>query len=214
MEEALNSEEWLVAIEAELGNILDYDVVGKTTPHPDDKPLRAKIVLNRKRGPDGAIAGYKARLVALGCGQRAGKGYGEAFAPVCREETIRVLLHVAASKELHTHQLDIDAAYPNAPLQERIVIEVPRMFRSRFCASRRHCTDCEAGWKRVVCRDTEDPEGTRMDQGKVDPCLFTRMEGSETEYLALYVDGIVVLATPSEERTQAIKGELGGPCSR
>ena len=217
MEEALNSEEreeWLVAIEAELRNILDYDVVEKTTPHPDDKPLRAKIVLNRKRGPDGAIVRYKARLVALGCGQRPGKDYGETFAPVCREETIRVLLHVAASKGLHTHQLDIDAAYLNAPLQERIVIEMPRMFRSRFCGPNETLRlkkalyglkQAGSAWYAEIRKTLKELGWT---QGKVDPCLFTRMEDSETEYLALYVDDIV-LATPSKERTQAIKGELG-----
>ncbi len=58
-----------------------YDVV----PRPENrKILGSKWVLRIKRGPDGTIQKYKARVVAQGFTQTEGVDYDETFAPVLR----------------------------------------------------------------------------------------------------------------------------------
>jgi len=52
-----------------------------------DKPsgrraLRTNVILEYKFKQDGTLDRYKARLVALGCGQRPGRDYHETWAPV------------------------------------------------------------------------------------------------------------------------------------
>ena len=63
------------------------------------KTVGSKWVFKEKLGPDGSIESYKARLVAQGHLQQQGLDYDEAFSPVVRAESIRILLAVAAAKK-------------------------------------------------------------------------------------------------------------------
>jgi hypothetical protein len=50
------------------------------------KPIKTKWILKKKRFLDGWLDSFKARLIALGCRQIEGIGYGERFAPVATFE--------------------------------------------------------------------------------------------------------------------------------
>lgn len=68
-----------------------------------DKPKDRKIVglkwvFKTKHNPDNSINKYKASLVVTGYEQILGIDYSEAFAPVARLETIRLLLAISAQK--------------------------------------------------------------------------------------------------------------------
>jgi hypothetical protein len=59
------------------------------------KPEKAKVIpckwgFKLKKGIDGIPDRYKARLVAKGFAETYGENYDETFAPVVREETIRM----------------------------------------------------------------------------------------------------------------------------
>jgi len=68
-----------------------WDIVSR----PKDKK-KCKWVFNIKNDPSTEQKRYKARLVALGYGQRPGVDYIETFAPVVRTETIRLLFSISA----------------------------------------------------------------------------------------------------------------------
>lgn len=215
--EALDSnerDEWNTAINCELRNLREYKVFERLPASPGDKPIKTKFVLTRKRGPNGEILKYKARLVALGYKQRAGTDYGETFAPVCREESIRILIHLATVKNLLIHQIDVDAAYLNAELKEKVLIEPPKLIRDKLCGPNETLRLKKAlyGLKQAGYEWYQTIRGTLRElgwtQGKVDPCLFTRERQNKTEYLALYVDDILVVA-PTKEDIDKIKNELG-----
>jgi hypothetical protein len=102
-----------------------YEVV----PRPKDrKVVGSKWVFRIKRGPDGSIQKYKARIVAQGFTQIEGIDYDETFAPVAKLASLRVILAIAAEKNLEMHQMDVKSAYLNGTLTNEIFMTAPPGF--------------------------------------------------------------------------------------
>lgn len=89
-----------------------------------DKPSNRPIVpckwIFKKRNADGKISRYKARLVAKGFSQVKGVDYTETFSPVVRGSTLRLLLALAAKRNMEIEHLDVDTAFLNGELEEEI----------------------------------------------------------------------------------------------
>ena len=86
------------------------------------------MIFKKKMRPDGTIEKYKARLVAKGYTQKEGEDFFDAFPPVARTATIRVLLVLAASYGLLVHQIDVKTTFLYGELEEKIFMEQPDGF--------------------------------------------------------------------------------------
>jgi hypothetical protein len=75
--------------------------------------MGCKWVFKKKLRPDGTIDKYKAILVFKGYTQTEGEDFFDSYSPVARLTTICVLLLLAASHGLLTHQMDIKTAFLN-----------------------------------------------------------------------------------------------------
>jgi len=62
------------------------------------KVLDAKWVLKTKKNSDGSLERYKARLCIRGFRQQHEVDYFDTFSAVCRYESLRLLLAMAATK--------------------------------------------------------------------------------------------------------------------
>jgi len=97
-----------------------------TTPKPADvKVLPLKWIYKAKKNLQGHVARYKARLVAQGFLQEWGTDYLDTYSPVAKFTSIRILLAISAQLGLQVHQMDVDTAFLNAPLDEEIWVQVP-----------------------------------------------------------------------------------------
>ncbi len=66
---------------------------------------------------------YKARLVAKGYDQEQGIDYCETFAPVIKQQSLRLLLATSIKENLIIHHVDISTAFLNGILEEEVYIE-------------------------------------------------------------------------------------------
>ena len=81
------------------------------------KALQNKWVFRVKDEIDGSKR-YKARLVVKGFQQKKGIDYNEIFSPVVKMTTIRMVLGIVASEDLHLEQLDVKTAFLHGDLNK------------------------------------------------------------------------------------------------
>ena len=87
-------------------------------------PAGHKIVGSRWVYKVKADKSYKGRVVVLGWGQVPGVDYGGTFAPVCRLQSIRMVLAIAAEFDLECWQLDYNTAFLNAKVEEDVYVKM------------------------------------------------------------------------------------------
>jgi hypothetical protein len=83
--------------------------------------ITLKWVFKLKRDEAGAIVKHKARLVARSFLQKEGIDFNDAFAPVARMESVR-LLALSAQKGWHVHHMDVKSAFLNDDLKEEVYV--------------------------------------------------------------------------------------------
>ena len=121
-----NSEEWLQAMLTELGS---FTTTGTFTPV--DRPTKAKVIGGKWtfrvkwKGGTSPVE-FKARYVAQGFTQRKGIDFVNTWAPTAKMTTARVLLHIAASEDMHIHAMDVSSAFLQGDLQETVYLEPPK----------------------------------------------------------------------------------------
>ena len=101
-----------------------------------DKPHGVKIIglkwiFKVKKNADGTINKFKARLVAKGYVQELGIDFEEAFAPVARIETIRLLISLASAHDWEIHHLDVKTAFLYGELSEEVYVSQPEGFEKK-----------------------------------------------------------------------------------
>ena len=71
---------------------------------------------------------YNARLVAQGWNQVPGQDCGSTFAPVCRLQSVRMVLAIAAEMYWEVCQLDVKTAFLYADIEEEVLVALPPSF--------------------------------------------------------------------------------------
>ena len=66
---------------------------------------------------------FKARLVVKGYSQRKGIDYAEIFSPVVKLTSIRILLSIVASENLHLEQMDVKTAFLHRDVDKEIYMQ-------------------------------------------------------------------------------------------
>nr|DAD40346.1 TPA_asm: hypothetical protein HUJ06_014669 [Nelumbo nucifera] len=118
--EAIKSQCWKDAMALEI-KALEQNNTWVLTDLPTGKRLiGCKWIFKTKYHADGSIERYKARLVANGYTQQNGIDYLDTFSLVAKITTIRTLFAVAAIKNWHLHQLDINNAFLHGDLHEEV----------------------------------------------------------------------------------------------
>lgn len=83
----------------------------------------------KRKASTGEIYRYKSRLNIGGHKQREGLDYEQTYAPVVTWPAIRLLLSLVLLNKWHTRQIDYVQAYPQAPIDRPMYMEIPNGFQ-------------------------------------------------------------------------------------
>jgi hypothetical protein len=114
-------------MQEELNNFKRNEV-WSLVPRPKKNVVGTKWVFRNKQDEHGMVIRNKARLVTKGCAQVTSLDFKEAFAPVARLESIRILLAYAAHHSFRFFQMDVKSAFLNGPIKEEVYVEQPPGF--------------------------------------------------------------------------------------
>jgi hypothetical protein len=119
---------WKEAIEREVSELKGNDTWEEVDIQRGVNLVSTKWVFTVKRKLDGTVERFKARLVARGFSQVHGIDYTETFAPTVRMDTLRTLLAMVAHYDLECHQVDVNNAFTESGLEEKIHLSPPTVY--------------------------------------------------------------------------------------
>jgi hypothetical protein len=92
------------------------------------RPITLKWVFKLKKNEAIEVVKHKARLVVCGFIQPEGINYDDAFTPMARTESIRILLTLAAQVGWRVHHMEVKSAFLNSDLKEYVYVWQPPGF--------------------------------------------------------------------------------------
>ena len=197
-----HSEDWIGAMEEEMISHQKNGTWELVQRPPRAKLLDSRWVFKTKQKPDGSIDRFKARLVIKGFKQQYGVDYSETFASVCRYESIRLMLAIAAAQGLQIKQFDVKTAFLYGELEEVVHMRQPEGYsnlnENEVCLLRKSLYGLKQAprcWNQTF---TQFLESFNFVPSTSDPCVYIGSENEAVVYLILYVDD-GLLMSPKEE---------------
>jgi hypothetical protein len=178
----------------------------------DHHTITLKWVFKLKRDNVGAIIKHKARLVARGFLQREGINFDDAFAPMERMESVRLLLALAAQEGSCVHHMDVKSAFLNSDLKEEVYVHQP----SGFAISDKegkvlHLRKALYGLRQAprAWNAKLDSMLRRMgfEQSPYEAAVYRRGNRGNVLLVGVYVDDLVITGTKDAE-VAAFKEEM------
>jgi hypothetical protein len=199
VEEALQDPDWVLSMQEELNNFKRNEV-WSLVPRPKQNVVGTKWVFRNKQDEHGVVTRNKARLVAKGYAQVAGLDFEEAFAPVARLESIRILLAYASHHSFRLFQMDVKSAFLNGPIKEEVYVEQPPGFKDdmypdhvfKLSKALYGLKQAPRAWYECL-RDFLIANAFKV--GKVNPTLFTKTCNGDLFVCQIYVDDIIFGST-------------------
>jgi hypothetical protein len=176
---------------------------------PKNQPILPSVwAMRRKRDiATQQVYKWKARLNVHGGKQIEGVNYWETYAPVATWSSIRLIMTMAALNNWSTKQLDFVLAFPQAPVETDIYMEIPDGFALAKGTKKDKVLKLvnnlygqkQAGrvWNNY---SSEGLRAQGFNQCANDPCIFWRKE----TMIVIYTDDTIVTGPDSAQIDQAI----------
>ncbi|GKB80230.1 retrotransposon protein, putative, ty1-copia subclass [Tanacetum coccineum] len=191
-------QQWREAIKSEIESILQNHTWELVDLPPGCKPLCYKWIFKKKMKADGTIDKYKARLVIKGFRQREGLDYFDTYSPVTRITSIRMIIAIAALRNLKIHQMDVKTTFLNGDLEEEIYMNQPEDFiapgqEGKVC----RLVKSLYGLKQAPKQCNQKFDHTMLESGfkinECDKCVYVKDTSSGYVILCLYVDDMLIV---------------------
>ncbi|KAL6331208.1 hypothetical protein AAG906_009636 [Vitis piasezkii] len=199
VELALQKDEWKQAMIFEF-EALQRNNTWSLVPLLEGRiPIGCRWVYKVKENPNGSVKKYKTRLVAKGFHQQARFDFNETFSPVVKPTTIKIVLTIPLSRGWSVRQLDINNAFLNGTLQEEVFMSQPQGF-----VDEKH-PEYVCRLYKALHRLKQAPRTWFERLHKIHQSLFFRITSTQTTYILVYVDDILVIGSNAEVVTTLIK---------
>jgi hypothetical protein len=168
--------------------------------------IGSKWVLGVKLDLNGGIDRYKARLVAQGFQQTYGVNFFETYAPVVGIITMRIVFALIAIHHLDFEIFDVETAFLNPDLKEKIYMEQPRGFtqggKSKVLEMLKTVYGlCQASMEWNLLLTTFFCGELGLTQSELDECMFIAYSPDGRFVIVLvYVDDIIAAGNWTEKR--------------
>jgi Reverse transcriptase (RNA-dependent DNA polymerase) len=181
--------------------------------HRDQIPKKHKVLpavwaMIRKRDiSTQQVYKWKARLNVHGGKQEKALNYWETYAPVASWASIRLIMNTSALMGWVTRQLDFVLAFPQAPVETDIYMEIPAGFNVEGNKKdyALHLVNNlygqkQAGrvWNQFLEKGLKD---IGFNQSRCDPCIFWRKQ----TIIVIYTDDTIVTGPSQKQVDNAIK---------
>ncbi|KAG8497318.1 hypothetical protein CXB51_008528 [Gossypium anomalum] len=174
---------------------------------PDVKPISCKWVYKIKYRPNRSVERYKARLVTRGFSQKYGLNYEETFSPVAKIVTVRVLLALAASKDLKLWQMDVKNTFLHGELDREIYMNQPIGFESEsypsyVCKLKKALYGLKQSPRAWYGKIAEFLIQAGYVMAHADSSLFVKVSEEKLAIALVYVHDLIITGDDSEEILQ------------
>lgn len=143
--------------------------------------------------------------MARGFEQVEGVDCFDVFAPVAQSVTFRVLISIAAQRQLDVQQLHVCTAFLNRELDEDIYVKLPDNIPQDSIPSSTRIWKLQKAvyglkqaaraWNDKLCAELT---ALGFRQSITDPCLFLRAEGEETILFLVHVDDARIVGSSAD----------------
>jgi hypothetical protein len=189
---------WQKAMKSEMESMYSNQVWDLVEPPEGIKPIGCKWIYKKKRGADGKVLTFKARVVAKGYAQKEGIDYEETFSPVAMLKSIRILLSIAAHLDYEIWQMDVKTAFLNGNLDECIYMVQPDGFIAKgqehmLCKLKKSIYGLKQASRSWNIRFDQAIKSFGFDQCPDESCVYKKRNGKVVVFLVLYVDDILLI---------------------
>jgi len=197
---ALADPNWRAAMEEEHSALLQNHTWDLVPRPPRANVVTGKWIFKHKFQSDGSLERYKARWVLRGFTQWPGVDFDETFSPMVKLATIHTMLSLSLSRTWPIHQLDVKNAFLHGNLSNIVYCQQPSGFEDPAHPDFVYLLKKSLyGLKRAprawYSRMASFLLSIGFVEAKSDTSLFIYQRGSDTAYLLLYVDDIVLTAS-------------------
>ena len=209
------ADKWTSAIKKEfdtLWNTGTFETVHRKDVPAHQKVISAKIHLRLKHDPVRDLTQHKARFVVRGFSQQEGIDYNDIYSPVASFKSILALLTIGAHLDYEIHQMDFDAAFLNASIKEEVYVAPvgsldPRLPANHVYRLRKTLYGLKQSPREWWLLLQVSLRNLGWTPTLTDNCIFFREQNGNLEYLAVYVDDIIIVS-PSQSSTSLVKSQL------
>ncbi|RVW31691.1 Retrovirus-related Pol polyprotein from transposon TNT 1-94 [Vitis vinifera] len=198
-----NSSKWELAMKDEMDSLLGNQTWELTELPVGKKALHNKWVYRIKNEHDGSKR-YKARLVVKGFQQKEGIDYTEIFSPVVTMSTIRLVLGMVATENLHLEQLDVKTTFLHGDLEEDLYMIQPEGFivqgqENLVCKLRKSLYGLKQAPRQWYKKFDNFMHRIGFKRCEADHCCYVKSFDNSYIILLLYVDDMLIVGSDIEK---------------